>query len=134
MARIYRESAEQQSLFHWAALYDAHYPQLRNMFAIPNGGKRNPREAARLKREGVRAGVPDIFLAYPGNWGNRNGDCDNGLFIEMKTAAGKISKFQEEWFYKLQFAKFAIEVCYTWQEAARTICEYLELEPEKLGL
>lgn len=32
-----------------------------------NGGKRNAREAARLKKHGVRAGVSDLVLFYAGN-------------------------------------------------------------------
>lgn len=44
----HQESQEQQALFEWAA----YHPELELMHHIPNGGKRNPREAARLKREG----------------------------------------------------------------------------------
>lgn len=32
---------------------------------IPNGGKRNAREAARFKAMGVRAGAPDLLLIIP---------------------------------------------------------------------
>src|SRR5690349_751155 len=32
---------------------------------VPNGGKRNVREAARLKRMGVRAGVVDLHFCMP---------------------------------------------------------------------
>lgn len=50
------------------------------MFAIPNGGYRNAREAAKLKREGVLAGVSDLILAIP----NKQFDA---LFIEMKVGS-----------------------------------------------
>ena len=33
------------------------------LYAVPNGGYRNAREAARFKAEGVRSGVPDLCLA-----------------------------------------------------------------------
>jgi len=33
---------------------------------VPNGGSRNKAEAARLKRMGVRAGVPDLTLVFAG--------------------------------------------------------------------
>ena len=32
------------------------------MFRIPNGGSRHPAEAARLKAQGVKAGVPDLCI------------------------------------------------------------------------
>lgn len=32
----------------------------------PNGGRRNPCEAAKLKRMGVRPGVPDLIISQPG--------------------------------------------------------------------
>jgi hypothetical protein len=47
-------------------------------FAVPNGGERNPREAKKLQREGVRAGAPDLVLVdvAPAN--------DRPTMIEMK--------------------------------------------------
>lgn len=35
-------------------------------FHVPNGGFRNGREAAMLKRAGVRPGVPDLILLHNG--------------------------------------------------------------------
>jgi hypothetical protein len=51
---------------------------------IPNGGYRHPLEALKLKKMGVKAGVSDLFLAYP----NPN---YHGLWIELKSEKGKIS-------------------------------------------
>ena len=48
----------------------------------PNGGFRNPREAARFKRMGTRAGFPDLLLCMKSGNGKYI-----GLFIELK--AGK---------------------------------------------
>lgn len=69
--------------------FDLKYPHLKQLlFHIPNGGKRNIREAARLKRMGVRAGVADFFLAIP-----RGGY--HGLFIELKVGKGKLTDSQK---------------------------------------
>ena len=38
-------------------------------FAVPNGGTRNPIEAAMLKKAGVLAGVSDLLLFWPGGYG-----------------------------------------------------------------
>jgi hypothetical protein len=43
------------------------YPQLRKLlFAVPNGGKRNKREAMNLKASGVVPGIPDMICVYKG--------------------------------------------------------------------
>ena len=60
--RQHLEEDEQRSLFEWVNWMSGKYPELEMLFHIPNGGKRNKLEAIRLKREGVRAGVPDLFL------------------------------------------------------------------------
>ena len=50
-------------------------------FHIPNGGKRGVLEASRLKKMGVKAGIPDIFIHVPV-------DPYAGLFVEMKKKKG----------------------------------------------
>jgi hypothetical protein len=43
--------------------FSLQYPSLRGrLFAVPNGGHRSKTEAARLKAEGVVAGVSDLIL------------------------------------------------------------------------
>lgn len=51
-------------------------------FHIPNGGSRNKAEAANLKRQGVKAGAPDLCVPVPSG-------SKHGLFIEMKAGEGK---------------------------------------------
>jgi hypothetical protein len=72
------EHTEQVNLMQWWALACRGFgiPE-QLLFAIPNGGQRNIIVASKLKAEGVRAGVPDLFLAFPKK------DAA-GLFIEMK--------------------------------------------------
>ena len=36
------------------------------VFAVPNGGSRNTREAAEMKSDGVRAGAPDLIVLHAG--------------------------------------------------------------------
>lgn len=50
------------------------------VFAVPNGGSRNLREAVNLKAQGVLAGVSDLILLLP----NRK-----VYFIELKNPNGK---------------------------------------------
>ena len=56
------------------------------VIAIPNGGTRNFKEAAKLKREGVQAGVPDLCILA------KNGAV---FWIELKTSAGRLQATQK---------------------------------------
>lgn len=67
--------------------FDLQYPKKKQqLFAVPNGGKRNVIVAKQLKDEGVRAGVADLILLT-----------DNGkvVFIEMKTKKGTQTESQK---------------------------------------
>lgn len=110
------ESEEQAALFEWAA----YYPELKWMFAIPNGGTRNPREARNLKRQGVKAGVSDIFL--PLSRGKYN-----GLFIELKVGKNKPTNKQNEFINYANRQGYAAIVCYGFREAQAAITKYLNL-------
>ena len=58
------ETAIQTAAFTW---FHNTYPQYRGLlFSVPNGGRRNKREAARLKYEGLTPGVPDMLFMWNG--------------------------------------------------------------------
>ena len=97
--------------------YEMH-PELRLMFAIPNGGQRNPATAGRLKAEGVKAGVPDTFLPVA----RRD---FHGLFIEFKKFGGKTSEKQNEMILRLLQQKYDVQICYSWQDALKIVLDYL---------
>jgi hypothetical protein len=60
------------------------YPDLELIHAIPMGEERTKSGGARLKAEGAKAGIPDLFLPVP-KWAEA---CDTfvyaGLYIEIK--------------------------------------------------
>lgn len=115
------EHKEQVAIFEWATLNMGTYPQLKNMFAIPNGGQREHRTGTMLKREGVRAGVPDLCLMYPCNG-------YHGLFIELKRRdGGKVSTAQQEWINRLNQAGYLAKVAYGSKEAVKIIKDYLDI-------
>ncbi len=92
------------------------------MFAIPNGGLRNASVAAKLKAEGVKPGISDIFLPIARG-------VYHGLFIEMKRPKprGVPTKEQEAFFSHLDSAGYAYAVCYGWQAAVAALSRYLSL-------
>lgn len=115
------EAHEQVALFRWiedAARYQ--YPELNLLYHIPNGGKRNAAEAAHLKQQGVKAGVPDLFLPVArGKW--------HGLYIEMKVGNNKPTEKQKDWITALREQGYVVEVCYGYRQAAEVLVQYLTL-------
>lgn len=117
-----KEGEEQARLFNWAQMVSGRYPELRLLFHIPNGGGRSKAEAGRFKMEGVKAGVPDLFLPVArGQW--------HGLFIEMKRrAGGRVSPEQKAWIDELRAQGYQAIVACGWEEASEMLLDYLERE------
>ena len=134
------EHTEQVALFQWAKVMEPRHPQLALMFAIPNGGKR--KSGWWEKAEGLKSGVPDIFLAVPrfpddiqsilyfdgASTMRVSDDMRFGLFIEMKYGKNKPSRNQQGWIEALIAEGYAVEVCYSFEEAKQAIIGYLGLE------
>lgn len=122
-----QESAEQKALFQWAAHATRTRPELARLFAIPNGGSRHPIEAANLKAQGVKAGVPDMFLPVA-----RGGY--HGLWIELKRQrGGRASTEQLDWLAALTEQGYRASICNGWDEARRLIERYLDDEEARTG-
>lgn len=117
------EGDEQEALFDWAEWQLGLFPELDYMHAIPNGGSRHPAEAARLKKQGVKPGVPDIFLPVPrGRY--------HGLYIEMKREkTGVVSDDQRKWIHFLESMDFKTTVCFGFDAAKYVIQAYMKLPP-----
>lgn len=114
------ENQEQAMLFEWARLMEHKHPELKLLFAIPNGGYRPPKTAAILKATGVKSGVPDICLPVPrGEWA--------GLYIELKRRkGGTLSANQRIWLNALTEQGHMAVCCKGADEAIRTIERYLK--------
>lgn len=94
------------------------YPELEYLFAIPNGGQRNRATAGKLKAEGVKPGVSDLFLPVPrGRF--------HGLWIEMKYGMNKPTAEQLAWMDAMRRFGYRCEVCWSADEAWTVIEEYL---------
>ena len=113
------EAQEQESLFRWAAYNRVKYPELELMYHVPNGGGRNLIEAAHLKAQGVKPGVPDICLPVPNIK-------YTALYIELKRRkGGKVSEDQRGWITALNRVGCRAVVCHGWDEAREEIERYL---------
>lgn len=117
-----REHKEQAAVVRW---FDLQFPALRGrLFAVPNGGERNPRVAAKLRLEGVRPGVPDMCLPVARH-------DFHGLYIEMKAKGatpsrdGKVTPNQSDWLSFLGEQGYMAVVCVGADAAMATIKTYL---------
>lgn len=103
---------------------EADWPELRWLFAVPNGGWRAKRTAAAMKAEGAKPGVPDYLLPLA-----RGGYA--GLAIELKTATGRVSPEQCEWLAHLAAQGWQAVVARGWEQAWDVVRDYMALEPRQ---
>ena len=120
--RLTVEHDEQVSFIAWARAVEGQRPELKLLYAIPNGGFRSARTAVAMKAEGVRRGIPDIHFPCPKA---DKGLC--GMWIEMKaTSTGRLSAAQKEVHENLRAIGYRVVVAYTAAEAITSICEYMD--------
>ena len=113
------EEQEQEAVFEWVVLMRNQYPELDLLYHCPNGADRHPAVAAKLKRQGVKAGVPDLFLPVA-----RGGF--HGLYIELKRRkGGRVSEEQASWLKALEGQMYRAVVCHGAEEACDEIYRYL---------
>lgn len=121
--RILTEQREQELLFAWAASRESNWPELKLLFAIPNGLRTSIGVALKAKRAGLKAGVPDVCL--PVSRGRHH-----GLFIELKRVkGGRVSPQQEHWLRGLKKHGYKCLVAAGFPAARHAVEEYLSLRP-----
>ncbi|MEB2621432.1 VRR-NUC domain-containing protein [Pseudomonas sp. YuFO8] len=118
-----REGLEQAALMPELR---ARMPEVADLiFHVPNGGHRVKAVAAKLKAQGVKAGIPDLVLPMA-----RGGFF--GLYIEFKATPpydAAISDSQHERIRKLNTQGYLAAVCRGHFDAMEQIRAYLRLAP-----
>lgn len=89
-----------------AGALDEHCTHL--WWAVENGGKRHIRAAQKLKRAGIRPGVPDLHFVLPGG---------RLACLELKAEKGRVSGAQEAFRDRLTEAGGLWDVAYSVDEA-----------------
>src|SRR5699024_816393 len=128
MTKVPTEYEEQKELVAW---FDGHYRQYKaRLFCIPNGThlaggtRQRAQQAARLKLQGQRNGVSDLFLPIPASG-------YHGLFIEMKRVKGAtVSQEQERWHEWLSDVDYKTVFC-NWAQQQNEImtCNLSDINP-----
>lgn len=121
LAKSGTEHGHQAAIFCWAASSDI--PELKWLFAVPNGFFGSAAQKGKMKAEGLRAGVPDIWLPVPMKL--EYAPQYYGLVIELKAGKNKPTSEQQEWIDFLGSQGYWCQVCYGWEDAKATILKYL---------
>jgi len=119
-----KSRSEHQEQVRLANTLRTFYPEYL-WFAVPNGGQRLPKEAIRLKAEGVRAGVSDLFVSHP------SGEY-HGLYIEMKKAdGGVVSDKQVDFMTKASANGYKCVVACGAEQALEMFQDYFDIDEDK---
>ena len=93
------------------------------IYAVPNGGLRNPRVAKKLKAEGVLAGVSDLVIPIPkGKY--------HGAYIEIKTDKGRVQPSQADFLLAMTKRGYFTAITRGVRNTIDTIDNYINLEDE----
>ena len=125
--RSREEDLIQEGVIKWRDAMITNMPVIRWLHAIPNGGARDAKTGAALKRQGVTPGVWDLHLPI-----SRGGYFS--LWIEVKVPArpgrraGRLTKEQRQFGEDMVRAGNAIFVGYSTQEIIDEIVRYIRME------
>lgn len=118
------EEKIQSALHNWFCLA---YPKYAHLFYhAPNGGKRHPTVAKKLKAAGTKKGFPDICIFLP--------TADFCFYaMELKTLGtetkaarkGKPTKEQLAWLNDLAVCGASVEMCWGFEAARESIKYYM---------
>lgn len=116
------ENDLQRAIITWAKTQVSKYPCLMWLHHVPNGGKRDSREAQILKQSGVTPGILDLALdVAKGGY--------HGLRLELKKPGGKCPKPSAEQAEYISFLKeqgYATIVSNSFDELKTFLIDYLE--------
>ena len=111
------EAIEQAKVVAWARANENNYPYLWMLHSSLNGVKLSKTQACKAKASGMLSGVPDLFLPV-----RSYQYC--GLYIEMKSATGRIMPSQSRYLKTVSDFGYAAFVCYSADEAIEKIKSY----------
>lgn len=137
--RVDHEGVEQAVLIRW--LYGEQQrgtgvgQAYAHTYHVPNGGQRNKKTAADLKRQGVKAGVSDLVVKLArGGW--------HGLYIEFKATPphhAATAQSQREWLALAEAEGYCAVLARGIEEAKAVLREYMswpvtEIVGERQGI
>ena len=92
------------------------------IFAVPNGGSRDVKEAKNMKREGILAGVADLIIVAK----------NRVLFVEMKTRKGRQQQSQKDFQEKVEKLGHKYVICRSTDEFRIVVNAWLGETPRSV--
>ena len=118
MERVKSEHQIQVDWFNWLHYLSGLDQDVTDLiYAVPNGGARLPKEAIRLKAEGVKPGIPDVNIDIPS-------PRYHGMRIEFKKPGGKRSADQRRKHALLENEGYFVVTCDSVECAINALEEY----------
>lgn len=111
------ESDMQIHLFQWIDRVAVSHRWMTTIFHPANGGQRHISTAERLKREGVRAGVPDVIIPQAIIDEDRQLQYV-GMALELKLTGNRLSQAQALMINQLVSQKWLVIIVYDFFEVA----------------
>jgi hypothetical protein len=112
------EYDHQKKAFEWIQDHTDQYPELDDLYAIPNGGRRPPKVAREMKETGQKKGMPDVHLPIPrGKFAS--------LYVELKKPGGSLSPDQKKRHPRLARWGNRVVTVYSWADLIITALDYL---------
>jgi hypothetical protein len=115
---------------HWEQCFVLHffkinYPDIYDMmFAVPNAGKRGRTEGPKMISQGLRSGIPDIFVDIAT-------DPYHGLRIELKKTLGSTSDVSDNqwiWIEKYEKRGYMAGVAIGYRECICLVLSYFKIK------
>lgn len=122
------ESQIQCAIFEWARITDVNIGKVNKakigdyLIKNANEGKRSFFIGKKMKKEGLTAGVLDLFFAFPVRNPFKNSP---GAWIEVKSINGKLSKAQEIWIERMKYIGYPVYIVKSVDEGIQAIKDYL---------
>ena len=115
----------QVELINHLKLHEGRFPDLKLIHANPMGEERTKSGGARLKAEGAKAGIPDLFLPVA-RYSKQRKEFFHGLYIEIKAyPRDELSPEQLWWKERLEGQGFDYYVARDMMETLNYIKAYL---------
>ena len=110
----------QRGIIRWARMEDMNRPELALLHSIPNGAHVSDRNRMSLVSSGLLSGIPDLFLPVPrGTF--------HGLYIEVKSPTGRVSKPQKYIMDLLTAQNFKCTIVRSFLDGIDAIETYLDI-------
>ena len=114
---MFEESKLQQSAVKW---FKYTYPKYqRFLVAVSNEGQRTPKNGARMKAQGMIAGISDLILFDPES-------VQMPIFLECKTQKGRQSQSQKEFEAEYTEAGYKYYIFRSFDEFREIVNNYLQ--------